>query len=76
MKVIVYTTPACPKCLNVKALLKQHNVDFTERNVFEDDEARERLMTEGIMSVPVVEINNELMHDFTNDELLRALGLE
>jgi glutaredoxin len=72
-KVIVYSTPVCPHCIELKEMLKRHGISFEERNVFEDDEARDKLMKAGLSHVPVVEVDGKLISDFTNDELLKAI---
>lgn len=54
MNIILYST-GCPKCKVLKKKLEDKNVDYTENNDIEK-------MTElGIMQVPVLSINNELM---------------
>lgn len=54
MNIILYST-GCPKCKVLKKKLEDKNVDYTENNDIEK-------MTElGIMQVPILSVNNELM---------------
>lgn len=34
--VILYTTPSCTSCRKARAWLKEHNIPFTERNIFSE----------------------------------------
>ncbi|SIS47808.1 transcriptional regulator SpxA [Salimicrobium flavidum] len=49
--VTLYTSPSCTSCRKAKAWLEEHNIDYTERNIFSEpltiDEIKEILrMTE------------------------------
>ena len=74
-KVEVYTTAWCPYCVRAKALLRSKGVEFTEIDVSDDDELREK-MTElagGRRTVPEIFINDRIVGGY--DEL-RALESE
>ncbi|WP_027107477.1 transcriptional regulator SpxA [Ligilactobacillus ceti] len=34
--VILYTTPSCTSCRKARSWLKEHNIPFTERNIFSE----------------------------------------
>jgi glutaredoxin len=36
MKAVVWSKDSCPFCVQAKALLKQKNIDFEERNINKD----------------------------------------
>lgn len=57
--VIVYTSSTCPHCVTAKDYLKEKNVEFTEKNVQTDPEARRELIKMGHMGVPVIVIDGE-----------------
>jgi glutaredoxin-like YruB-family protein len=77
MEVTVYSTPTCPFCKKVKEFLNEHDVDFTDINVAEDDEkAQEMIQKSGQMGVPVVEIDDEVIVGFDRDKLTETLDLE
>jgi len=50
-------------------------VVFEERNVQKDPEARKELMAKGIMAVPVIQIEEELITGFDKDRVDELLGL-
>jgi glutaredoxin-like YruB-family protein len=53
----VYTSSTCPYCTMIKDYLKTKGVEFTEKNVSTDAEARKELMAMGHMGVPVTVID-------------------
>ncbi|OHW61442.1 glutaredoxin-3 [Andreesenia angusta] len=57
--VTVYTSNTCPHCVTAKEYLKEKNVEFVEKNVQTDAEARKELIKMGHMGVPVIVIDGE-----------------
>jgi glutaredoxin 3 len=57
--VTVFTSNTCPHCVTAKEYLKEKNVDFVEKNVQTDPEARKELIKMGHMGVPVIVIDGE-----------------
>lgn len=51
----------------------QKNVDFEEKNVQQDAEARKELMKKGIMAVPVIAIGEEFIVGFNKSKLDQML---
>ena len=43
-KVTVYSTPVCPWCHKAKDFLKENNVEFEDKNVAEDEAARNEML--------------------------------
>ncbi len=41
--VILYTSPSCTSCRKAKAWLKEHRIDFTERNIFSEPLSAEEI---------------------------------
>lgn len=73
-KVKVYTSNTCPYCTMAKDYLKEKDVDFEEKNVQTDKEARDELMAMGYTGVPVICIDDEEIVGFDKkriDELLK-----
>ncbi len=68
-KVEIYTTPLCPYCDRAKHLLHQKGVEFTEIDVGEDSEVREKMVqrTGGRTSVPQIFIDD--VHVGGSDDL-------
>ena len=58
VKVIIYTTPSCVYCKMAKEFFAKHNVPYEEKNVIEDAEARNVMITKsGQMGVPVIQVD-------------------
>ncbi|MEM2878051.1 MAG: glutaredoxin domain-containing protein [Candidatus Hadarchaeales archaeon] len=75
-KVIIYTTPTCPYCTLAKAFLKDHEVNFVEKNVAADRRAADEMIEKsGQMGVPVIDVDGEIIVGFDKESLKRALGL-
>ena len=73
MDVKVYTSNTCSYCHMVKEYLEEKGVEYIERNVSTDSEARKELIANGYMGVPVVYIGDEVIQGFDKkklDELL------
>jgi glutaredoxin-like YruB-family protein len=72
--VVVYTSSTCPYCTMVKNHLKEKGVDYVEKNVSTDNQARRELMSMGHMGVPVVIIDGEEVVGFDKDRIDSLLG--
>lgn len=73
----VFTTKICPYCITLKEFLKQHNVEFEELDVAEDEKAREEMIKKsGQMGVPVVEINGEIVVGFDKEKISQLLSIK
>lgn len=73
MEVKVYTSNTCSYCHMVKEYLEEKGVEYVEKNVSTDSEARKELIANGFMGVPVVYIGDEVIQGFDKkklDELL------
>ncbi|MBI4119049.1 MAG: NrdH-redoxin [Parcubacteria group bacterium] len=76
MTVKIYTTPTCAYCHAEKEFLKEHNIEFTELNVFSDAQAREEMISKtGQLGVPVTEINGQMVVGFDRGKISQLLGL-
>lgn len=76
MKVKVYTTPACSYCQTLKEFLRENKVEFTEIDVSKDQQAAEELIRRsGQMSVPVTEIDGQMIVGFDREKLVDLLKL-
>lgn len=75
MDVVIYTNIGCSACHSVKEFLSQHKVAFTERNIANDDAARDELIAMGFRAVPVIKVDGETMLGFSAPRLRRMLGL-
>ncbi|NLN77861.1 MAG: hypothetical protein GX141_02955 [Armatimonadetes bacterium] len=74
-QVTVYTTPTCPYCHQVKDYLKQKGVEFSEKNVAADLEARNAMVQKsGQLGVPVIEVDGQTIVGFNRAKLEELLG--
>lgn len=71
----VYSSNTCPYCVSAKEYLNENGIEFEERNIQTDPEARKELMTMGHMGVPVLVIDEEEIVGFDRDKIDNALGL-
>ena len=74
-EVIVYTTPTCPYCHQVKDYLQHKGVEFSELNVAANLEARNTMVQKsGQLGVPVIEIDGQTVVGFNRAKLEELLG--
>ena len=74
--VTVYTSNTCPYCVSAKDYLNEKGIEFTEKNVQTDKEARKELMAMGHMGVPVLVINGEEVVGFDREKIDTLVGKE
>jgi glutaredoxin-like YruB-family protein len=76
-KVTVYSTPTCPWCVKVKEFLKENKVEFEDKNVAEDDTARNEMVEKsGQMGVPVIVVEgSDAIVGFDQEALKKALNI-
>lgn len=75
--VVIYSTPACHFCQELKAFLAEKNIEYTDYNVAEDEEKRAEMVEKsGQMGVPVVFIGEEMTIGFDKDKVSELLGIE
>ena len=63
-------------CGKVKEFLSQKDIQFTERNVAEDESAFAELQKIGVLSTPVTVIEGEVVIGFDTGKLEQLLGLK
>ncbi|RQD69941.1 MAG: glutaredoxin family protein [Tindallia sp. MSAO_Bac2] len=73
-KVVVYTSTTCPHCTTAKEYLQSKGVEFEEKNVQSDVAARKELMEKGIMAVPVIKVDEEMVVGVDKEKLDSLLG--
>lgn len=71
--VIIYTTETCPKCVQLKKVLKSNDVAFTEADMSTPESLTE-LRVNGVFTVtaPVLQIDDDFL---TYDELFNSEGV-
>lgn len=72
----IYSTPTCPFCKGAKEFFRKHKIDYQDINVAEDEKARDEMIEKsGQMSVPVIEIDSDLIVGFDESELRKKLKM-
>ena len=75
-KVLIYTKSFCPYCDRAKALLQRKGASFDEISVESDEKIYSELKKKtGLMTVPQIFINDELIGGYTDLAALDQQGL-
>ncbi|MBU5592756.1 glutathione S-transferase N-terminal domain-containing protein [Clostridium sp. MSJ-4] len=73
----IYTTPNCPYCKKARAYFDTKNIEYKDINVLEDKESRKVMIeTSGQQSVPVIDIDGEIILGFNKYAVDAALNKE
>ena len=76
MNITVFSRKGCMKCMMTKRFLNEHNLDFKEVDVYEDEAAMARLRKLGVKSLPVVEDSNKVVcTGFDQEKMKNAFNL-
>ncbi len=73
-KIKVYTKHFCPYCIKAKMLLKSKKQDFEEIELKSQDEMMALVEKTGMMTVPQIFINDELIGGFDDMDKLNREG--
>ena len=72
----VFTTPTCPFCVMAKEFLRVKGLNYEEKNVADDMDARQEMMElSGQMGVPVIAVDEDVVVGF-NQTMLESLLTE
>jgi len=73
-KIKVYGVPTCPFCKKAKEFFKGKGFDFEDVDVsLSQDLAKEMIEKSGQMSVPVIEIDGEIIIGFDRERIETVL---
>jgi len=76
-KVTIFSTPTCVYCKMAKAFLDEHNVSYEDKNVAEDEKAREEMVKEsGQLGVPVIKAGGQIIVGFDKEKLSEILEIK
>ena len=74
-KVIIFTSPTCTHCKAAKAFMQDKGIEFEEKDVSKDMEARQELISKGYRGVPIIRVGEEDVVGFDQARLNSLLGL-
>lgn len=73
---IVYSTPTCPYCNQLKAFLDKKGVSYEKKDVAADTAARDEMVQKsGQLGVPVSDIDGTIVVGFDQAKISELLGL-
>ena len=73
----VYSTPTCAYCHALKEFLKEHQIEFEDIDVSQDQQAAEELVQKTDQyGVPVVDIDGQIIIGFDQKKIRQALNIE
>jgi len=73
----LFTTLSCPYCFTLMEFLKERGIEFEEVDVSKDEKAREEMIQKsGQMSVPILEIDGEIVVGFDKEKICKLLDLK
>lgn len=69
-KVVVFSTLTCPWCVRVKQYLKSKDIPFEDVNITFDKAAADKMVKRsGVMSVPQIWVNEQLVVGFDSEKI-------
>ncbi len=73
----IYSTPTCPHCNMLKKYLDSKNIKYKTIDISSDpDKVQEMIEKSDQMSVPVVDIEGEIIIGFKKDKIDEILGIK
>ena len=74
-EVIVYTTPFCGPCEQLKEYLRSRRVLYIVKDPHMDEEAADYLESRGLYTTPVLRVGEEILIGFEPAQVDALLGL-
>ena len=73
----VFSSPFCIYCSTLKQFLKEHNIEFEDIDVSQDQEAAKEMIEKSKqMAIPVMEIDGEIIVGFDKKRISELLGIK
>jgi glutaredoxin 3 len=73
-KVVIYTSPTCHFCHELKKYLDEKSIEFEERDVSEKSVAEEVVKKTGQLGVPVTFVGEAFVVGFDEKKIKKLLG--
>jgi glutaredoxin-like YruB-family protein len=76
-KVIIYSMPTCPHCGKAKQWFQQHNIDYEEIDISQNETVQNELMEKvGQLAVPVIKVEDDLIVGFNEENFSDFFGVD
>ena len=76
-RIKIYSSPTCPFCYVLKNYLKEKGFEFEEIDISKETAKREELIKKtGLATLPVVEINGQLIVGFDKKKIDEVLKIK
>ena len=73
-EVVLYTKENCGQCADTKKWLKDNNIEFEEKSLYEDEDVLQKILDMNFRSAPVLSINDfELAYSGYHPDLFDKL---
>ena len=77
MNIIIYSTPTCPYCQQVKEFLDQNKIKYKDIDVSTDEKAAKEMIEKSKqMGVPVIDIDGQIIIGFDEKKLRKILKIK
>lgn len=67
--VTIYTANTCPYCIKTKEYLAEKGIKYDEKNVQENSQAKNELLSMGYRTVPVIIVEDEEIVGFDKSKI-------
>lgn len=75
--VTIYSTPTCVYCKAAMEFFKENNVEYQEKDVAKDEQARDEMVEKsGQLGVPVIDVKGNIVIGFDEKKLAELLGVK
>jgi len=72
----IYSTPTCPYCEMAKEYFKEHNINYEDYDVSNDENAQKEMLAKSHqMAVQVIDIDGTIIFGFNRAEIDKILKL-
>lgn len=71
--VTIYTSSSCSHCVTAKKYFSSKGINYTEKNVSHDKNAKKELMAMGYRSVPIIVINGTKVVGFNKRKIEKLI---
>lgn len=74
--VIIYSTTTCPFCKMAKAFLKEHSVEYVEKDITSDPALQQEMIAKsGQLAVPTIDVGGQIVVGFNQPRMKELLGI-